>query len=353
MRKDKKHALSISALALLANVFIILFSSINIFIPLKTIAAGNVKLLLTSVSPTSFIEISNGTNIQIGLSAQNTIGVKVAEIVLSYDPQILSAQSIVEDSNILALNKSTTTQGKVTVDIANTLIGDFEENKQLIIFNFKVLNNQVTDTTIKIESSSTFGYPNQLSTPEGYGTLKLVFKNSTPVPTTLCGDGVIQTPNSSGIKEVCDNGSQNGTVCTPQNGKSCNYCNTTCTQVIVVEPTPIPQCGDGIKQSNEVCDDGNLANYDQCSNTCKNKCGSNEIWNGKKCVPIGCRADYNRNGGVGISDFRTFTKNFKKEGIDCSLDIKIKNGKCYLDASDLKLFNEVYSKTNGNKNLCK
>lgn len=297
MRKNKKHALSLSALALLANVFIILFSTFNIFTPLKTNAAGNAKLLLSSVSPTSFTEISNGTNLQIGLSAQNTIEVKFAEIVLSYDPQILSAQSIVEDSNILALNKSTNTQGRVTVDIANTLIGDFEENKQLIIFNFKVLNNQVSDTTIKIENSSTLGYPNQLSTTEGYGTLKIIFKNSTPVPATLCGDG--------------------------------------------------------IKQSTEVCDDGNLANYDQCSNICKNKCGSNEIWNGKKCVPIGCRADYNRNGGVGISDFRTFTKNFKKEGIDCSLDIKIKNGKCYLDALDLKLFNEVYSKTNGNKNLCR
>ena len=34
-----------------------------------------------------------------------------------------------------------------------------------------------------------------------------------------------------------------------------------------------------------------------------------------------CQADYNKSGTVDLTDFATFAANYKKSGIDCSLDI--------------------------------
>ncbi len=49
------------------------------------------------------------------------------------------------------------------------------------------------------------------------------------VAATYCGDGDIQNPNTSGQIEVCDDGANNGIVCDPSYGSSCNYCNNSCT----------------------------------------------------------------------------------------------------------------------------
>ncbi|MEK7624795.1 MAG: LamG-like jellyroll fold domain-containing protein, partial [Patescibacteria group bacterium] len=50
----------------------------------------------------------------------------------------------------------------------------------------------------------------------------------TPVTTqTCCGDGTAQTPNGSGVTEICDAGAANGTACTPTYNNSCTYCNST------------------------------------------------------------------------------------------------------------------------------
>lgn len=49
-------------------------------------------------------------------------------------------------------------------------------------------------------------------------------------------------------------------------------------------PPPAPVCGNGIKESSEVCDDGNTSNNDSCSSDCLKSCNSPMIWNGSKCV---------------------------------------------------------------------
>ncbi len=76
----------------------------------------------------------------------------------------------------------------------------------------------------------------------------------TPVTPTgsYCGDGVVQTPNSQGVNETCDNGVNNGVV--PQNtpyGQRIVYCSARCTEET---RDPVAFCGNGIVEGPEVCD---------------------------------------------------------------------------------------------------
>jgi len=379
------------SLFLVMNVFIFAYSYFNSLAPSESGAAGSARVILTLASPLSVTNIANGSTINVALSAQTTTGANVAEVVLNYDSTVLTAQSITESNNILALNKSTSTPGKVTVDIANGVSGDLPANTTLVTFAFTVLNNTASNTTLTLDSTSTFGYPNLLSTTNGYGTLKLVFKP------TVCGDSTIQTPNDSGVNEVCDKGAQNGVVCTAAYGQTCDWCNSTCTTLTTVTgprcgdgtkqtnevcdsgaqngvvctapyggtcnwcnntcsaQTTVtgPKCGDGIKQTNEACDDGNLSNYDTCSSSCQNTCGTDQVWIGSKCAPIGCVGDYDRNGEVGITDFGVLGQNFKKAGIACNLDIKVSGGLCFLDIQDFQFFSNVYIKGVQDVNVCR
>ena len=69
---------------------------------------------------------------------------------------------------------------------------------------------------------------------------------SETVPTpSQCGNGVIDSGES------CDDGVDNG---------SYGFCNATCDDVL--------ECGDDIINGPESCDDGNTANGDGCSSTC-------------------------------------------------------------------------------------
>lgn len=57
----------------------------------------------------------------------------------------------------------------------------------------------------------------------------------------ICGNGLIESPNDAGVKEVCDNGPDNGQPCKPSYGKSCTYCTLDCKKSLAVDATDF--CG--------------------------------------------------------------------------------------------------------------
>ena len=113
-----------------------------------------------------------------------------------------------------------------------------------------------------------------LSTSSGQINTQLVDKNNLSAPVGNlwnfsykgdllggCGDGIVNNG------EQCDDGSNNGNVCTPPYNESCSYCTRSCQ----TEAVQGGYCGDGIVNGQEQCDDGNNNNGDSCSSTCNNE----------------------------------------------------------------------------------
>lgn len=142
-------------------------------------AATDGKLVLLLDSPASVIGVPNGTTLTVALTAQNTQDAGVSEVIVSYDPAILDGKSINEQQNILALGKNIdNATGKIKVDIANAGPGNLPANSNLVIFEFTVKNSGVSSTILRIDTASTLGIPNKLTTG-GYGTLTLNFSQQT------------------------------------------------------------------------------------------------------------------------------------------------------------------------------
>lgn len=78
----------------------------------------------------------------------------------------------------------------------------------------------------------------------------------------ICGDGV----KDEG--EDCDNGSNNGKVCTPAYGSSCTYCSINCDLVTV----PGDYCGDGKVTPPEDCDPQSTEPNCDIGMTCNSSC---------------------------------------------------------------------------------
>jgi cysteine-rich repeat protein len=74
-----------------------------------------------------------------------------------------------------------------------------------------------------------------------------------------CGNGTKEGD------EECDDGDDNGQVPTVGYGETKTYCKSDCTEGTVTGG----QCGNGTKEGNEECDDGNNRNGDGCSATCQ------------------------------------------------------------------------------------
>lgn len=213
--KLSKIFLTILVVAFALSNIVILYSLYNQSLsPSTSSAASDGKYLLNLISPTSLSSAAVNSTVTIGLYAQNTTDVTAGEVVLSYDPTVVQGVQMVEDSNILlALNKKIDNNtGKITIDIAYMGSGFLPADTTLVRFDFKVVDNTKNGTTVSLAPGSTLGVPNKLAT-NGMGSLPINF-------------GTVQAQ---------------------------------------------PICGNGIKESAEQCDDGNLRNGDGCSSSCRDE----------------------------------------------------------------------------------
>ena len=74
-----------------------------------------------------------------------------------------------------------------------------------------------------------------------------------------CGNGTITPTSGYNNAELCDSVTGCGNDCRPAQGYACDATGKKCTK---------GSCGDGIVQTGEQCDDGNLGGGDGCSPTC-------------------------------------------------------------------------------------
>lgn len=249
-------------------------------LPFSTQTNNNAQMNLTLTNPTVSPFSVNETPI-IRVSATNVGSSAVAEIVLTYDHNILEATNISEASTLIAANKNLgTSNGTLTVDVTRSGPGALPESSSLVDVTFRVKAVSGTSTIVRVANTSTLGIPNILAS-NGYGQLALTLQGSGSGP--VCGNGSVESG------EVCDDGN------TSNNDQCSNNCQNKCTAPQIWNGsaciTPASGvCGDGTIQNpnsngvNEVCDDGNTANNDQCSSTCQNKCTAPQVWNGSTCA---------------------------------------------------------------------
>src|SRR5690606_33554929 len=99
-------------------------------------------------------------------------------------------------------------------------------------------------------------------------------------PTANCGDGVLDDD------EACDDGNKDsGDGC----GSNCRYLEPGYVCPDPGQPCrPIAKCGDGVPVFPEQCDDGNLVSGDGCSDICKFEIGFKCSGTPSSCTPTTC-----------------------------------------------------------------
>jgi cysteine-rich repeat protein len=93
-----------------------------------------------------------------------------------------------------------------------------------------------------------------------------------------CGDGVVES------SEQCDGGDLHGKSCNDLGFSSGTLaCNASC-RFDTTACTPSSACGDGVLDVGEQCDDGNTADGDTCERNCQNpRCGNGILDAGEQC----------------------------------------------------------------------
>lgn len=158
------------------NILIIyLIATKNIALaPSDSAAVVDSRLNLSLVTDVTSIQI--GERLNIALVAENPIDANITEVVLTFDPAILSAEEIIEDRDLLALNKKIdNTSGVVTIDLAHAGEGSFKNNSTLAIFSFSLKSKAIPSTTIALTNGTSLGIPNQLE-DTGFGSLLINFE---------------------------------------------------------------------------------------------------------------------------------------------------------------------------------
>ena len=89
---------------------------------------------------------------------------------------------------------------------------------------------------------------------------------------SFCGDGLIDLWSG----EVCDDGVNNWIACTPAYGSTCDYCSNSCGTLTLTWSF----CGDGVVDTwnGETCDDGNTIAGDGCDASCLTEVSSGWGW---------------------------------------------------------------------------
>jgi MYXO-CTERM domain-containing protein len=104
------------------------------------------------------------------------------------------------------------------------------------------------------------------------------FKEGNPIPPVECGDGVVDAT------EACDDGNLGDgdgcdAVCAIEAGYACTGEPSVCTDVSAT-------CGDGVVDPGEVCDDANLADGDGCDGVCTVEDNFNCTGEPSVCTPV-------------------------------------------------------------------
>jgi len=226
-------------------LFALLFVYTSLFAELATPSytradvAADTQLVL--ISPPSVNGLSVGSEISVGFRLVTNDQITASELVINFEPSALEGLGIDEQADVLALGKTiNNTIGRIAVDIVKSGPGYFPLNSNLVVLRFRY-KGQATSASINVSSETKIGIPNQIGV---LGSLNLVFSGGTAT-STYCGDGIVQSPNTAGVYEVCD--------------------------------------------------DGNNLDGDRCSADCLNSCPINQVWKEGRCQDIATTADPSNN----------------------------------------------------------
>ena len=147
------------------------------------------------------------------------------------------------------------------------------------------------------------------------GDDNVLIERTLSVTVDICGDSIIgNTPG-----ETCDPPNQPGGV----NG---NTCRANCTV-----------CGDGVKDSEEACDDGNTNNEDTCRNNCTLiECGDGILDSGETCDPPGSFGNPGDGSNTCRTDCTFCGDGIQNTGEDCDDGNQTSSDGCEADCTVLE-----------------